>query len=462
MFSIFKGPKRAITPPGSSRELPKETLKATKIVRNWFGLYTTEDPRYYYNKAIKYYKIQKYKLALPLFIKAMEIQEEALGKEHEQTINTYYHIAKTYFNTKDYVKALDYFNKVEKTDKLPLKRGSLHQFIAVAYRDTGSYAKAREHFSRKLEIQEAAKEMHIDYKISNTYYDIALVCHQQKSYNKALDNCNKALHKLKGISAERLPYIAKVYLTIAQSYHSQQKFSEALDYSHKALSIQENLLEEDGLDLANIYEQIASNHYALEEHEKALNYYYCALLDIQQNTPTISNSLPAAKTYLCIGNTYFSQDKFNQALENYYKCLNIQKRLLEKNSPNIDIASTYEKIANSYYKLRKYKKAVKDYLTSLKMQQNLTTPSALLVKARILSSLADIFHIRKDYNQALKYYKKSLDIQKYLLKKNDPDIIHVREQIATDIGYIHRMIANTYKSLASPYYGLEKYDKSLI
>lgn len=226
--------------------------------------------------------------------KSLDIRIESLGEIHPDTALSYNNIGGSYFEMKDYQKALKYHNK-------------------------------------SLEIRiKTLGENHL--LVAQTYNNIACNYQEQKKYNNALKNHNKSLTMKLKILGKNHPQLVRTYNNIGSVYSDLEQYEKAFEYYDKALEIYSNTIGENHPDFALICNSVGSVYSDLEQYEKAFEYY-------DKGLNVISNIFDENHTYLIriLDNyviTYNNMSDFSKAREYQLKIVSIYEEKYGKQHNN--------------------------------------------------------------------------------------------------------------------------------
>ncbi|CAF5166642.1 unnamed protein product, partial [Rotaria sp. Silwood1] len=112
--------------------------------------------------------------------------------------------------------------------------------------------------------------------------------------------------------------------------------------------------------------------------------------------------------------------------ENFEKCLSIWKKALPENHPHIAIA--YSNIGDVHRLMSDYEKALSFHGKALNIQENVQCNP--LDCALTYINLGETYREIKDYSTALTYFQKGLEIRGKKLPKDHPDLAIVYHNLA--------------------------------
>lgn len=235
--------------------------------------------------------------------------------------------------------------------------------------------------------------------------------------------------------------------------HNYSKYELSLYCYDKSLKIRIKHLGKNNVDTAISYNNLGTVHMELGNYTEAINMYHSALTIRQKLFGEISSEV--ATTYNNIGTVYKNVD-CTKAIPYLQKALDIRKELYGEHST--DVATSYNNIASIYLTLHTTKSLVeeqliltKQYLESaINIQQGLVgTYDENL--ATFFSNLSLAYTYLKDYNNAIIYCQKSLDINLALFINGHHSITHNY----INMGGIYSMMSNYKQSILY-------YEKALI
>lgn len=123
-----------------------------------------------------------------------------------------------------------------------------------------------------------------------------------------------------------------------------------------------------------------------------------------------------------LDNYYYSTQKayvegnYDEALEESLKALNIARKLYAKNDSSIIVF--YYTTGNIYQKLEKNDKAIEYFNKVININNKIKSNKDLELIANVYGNLGAAHQTKKDYDKALKFYKKAYNIYTKKLDKN--------------------------------------------
>lgn len=188
-----------------------------------------------------------------------------ISKDNEDS-NSYFNLGLVYFKMKDFIPAIEYF---QKTIDLNNEDVYAHFYLGNIFKELGDSDAAREEFSSVIEISP-------DY--SWAYYNLAVLDYENGDYDSALNNLSQTV-ELNPADIEAYKICAKILIKI-----------EDYEYAHQVLDLALQNCGENG----DLY-YILGRLFALEGDN--IN-YRLNLQNALKNYKTLSMSVPALKTEL--------------------------------------------------------------------------------------------------------------------------------------------------------------------
>jgi len=155
-----------------------------------------------------------------------------------------------------------------------------------------------------------------------------------------------------------------------------------------------------GQNAVRIYPQVAGAHQCLGE-----TYYYLGDFNLSIKELKIAEKLTNSKDvlgaiYSAIGTDYYNLGDLNNALLYNYRALEIARDLNNQEGES----SALNNIAEIYDEQGNYDKALEYYNKSLQLTSE---PSSI---ATTYSNIASVYSDKGDYNKAVEYYKKAIEL----------------------------------------------------
>ncbi|HFU75805.1 MAG TPA: tetratricopeptide repeat protein, partial [Arcobacter sp.] len=232
------------------------------------------------NLAYTYNSFARYEKAMSLYIKA-------LSRNSNYTIYSY--LGNVYLSLRK-TKATYYcFKKVLRLQEQVLEQN--HESFIPSYSDLAGYylsignaSKALKFLNKALTICMLNTNLHSQ-KIATIYFNMAVMYQEQKSYSKAFELYEKAIHlKMEEpkVNYKKFDNLVAPLINLGKLYFDVADFYKATPCYLKALKLITKYYGDGHLSIGNLYNLLALNYEQLREYKKALSFYLKAL-DIRTN-----------------------------------------------------------------------------------------------------------------------------------------------------------------------------------
>jgi CHAT domain-containing protein len=356
-------------------------------------------------KGISSYRDNKYTLAIEYFKKALEIEENILGKNHIDTANTTSNIAVCYRNLYQDIDALKYYKKYLKIKEKSLDKNSielaiLYNNMADVYKSVGDYKKALTLNKKSLKIK-LYKYPNKKESISISYNNIAELYRHTGKYEKAFDYYIKSLKLREEFLGQNHKLTADSYSNIAGIYHAVGDYQKSIKYHKKSLKIRNKIKDK----LADSYNNIAKTYQKMQEYNKSLESYHKSLE---------FNLAKRDKDYIFIAETYNNIAQTNQENNNLKEALKYANKSLNLNikyigDSHLQTSIIYATLATIYQKSDDYNKALEYDKKAIKIRKKFFGDKSIKI-AQNYYSLSKSYELLQDYPNSIKYNKKAFDI----------------------------------------------------
>jgi len=377
---------------------------------------------------------------------ALEAYEKALGAASDKThpgdlAEIHKHMGKLYFEQGKIKLALGHFQQMtelaERAGKT-LQTGKAYEYAGLAYlRD--------DQLDPALKLLNKARELYLQENhllhINNLDNYIGMVHFWKGNYSQALDIYNSTLDRLEKTD---LTY-ANILVQIGTLYQNLGDYAKSLQYLLESAQLRQEF--HNGFGLASNYLCLGVSYFTINDCKKAGKYYKLAydlyseqgaldgMLKAQVNLGILAKQrhdfqkaldqfLPALKAaqasdnhylhsniIINIADIYFQQRDYAKALELNQKALEIKQKLGQKG----DIVKLYLAMAEQYLGLQDIPAAEQHALLCLDLARELDMKAAMVSGYQVLSQLEEN---RRNFKQALAYYKHYMDLHKTLVNES--------------------------------------------
>ena len=369
--------------------------------------------------ADSYANLEKYKIAIDLCTRALNIQKLLFGESHPDYATLLNNLAGYYEDLGDYNKAVDYgtqamgickevFGKYHLTYALSLNS------LAGYYSHLGDKFKAVELSTQVMEIyKKVFGESHPDYATSlnilASYYD------DLGDYSKAIELGTQDMEICKRVLGESHSDYATSLNNLALYYSHLDDYTKAVDYGTQAMEVRKHVLGEFHPDYASSLNNLALYYSRLDDYTKAVELGTQAMeirkRVLGESHPDYATSLNTLASY------YEDLGDYSKAVELGLQDLGICKRVLGESHP--DYSTSLNNLALYYSHLGDYSKAVEYGTQALQIRKRVLGeyhPDYALS----LSNLAGYYEDLGDYSKAVELGTQALQIYKQVFRESHP------------------------------------------
>lgn len=399
----------------------------------------------YLGKADALYNLAEYE-------EAINIYKEALNKAASESIpremvdKLHYSLAWSYLKQGEFKEAIKEFQRIVKDSEDRIVKVSALCQIGDAYQDSGDYALAQETYDTIL--KDYPDSLYSDYvqyqsgltllKASNydgaimsfltlkknfpeskllddASYTLGLAYFQRQDYNSCRETFEKFQEEFKDSNLK-----PQAFYLLGTSLYNLGKFSEAMEVFKNIIrtySQDIELVQKAEYEIADCYDQMGDEKEAMARFKMLrskypdssltaevmwwLGGYYYRHNDLSLARRYLSSLIQdfpksnlVADAYYALGSSYEEESLHEEAIGNFKKVIELGKSDLAAQAA-IAIADVYVKQDKPDLALEAYKDIIRDY-SSL---ANLIYPK-----------MADIFYKTNNYNEAIDFYRKSLEV----------------------------------------------------
>ena len=210
------------------------------------------------------------------------------------------------------------------------------------------------------------------------------------------------------------------------------RYNEAICEYNKILKIYTKL---NNIDKACIKNYLGIIYNEIGDFKKAIKYYNSAInLALKYEH---QHSLELANFYNNLGSLFEEIGNFEESQDGYKKSLKILTKYFKDN--NADLANLYNNIGVLFFKKKEFLKSKKYYLLAI---ENLNPEKDWKLISTIFNNLGIIYDEKSDYDMALLYFEKSLEIR------------------LSNYNKYHFEISNSYNNIGSVYRKIKSIDKA--
>ncbi|MDD6487341.1 MAG: CHAT domain-containing protein [Spirochaetales bacterium] len=421
-----------------SRKILIAALSIVFIINSYVFSQTADDAYSLFSKGNDFYYSNDYDNAIIYYKKAVSAYEKLYGKNHLFTAYNYLLLGDSYSKILDYNSAISYLKKALEifesskiqSDKSPTEtkeeaaRYASETALGIgnAYEALGEYKKALFFFRKELSLNlRIYGDNHI--KTSNAYRDVGYMDLQCGNFQEALQEFTKAAEIRQFASGEKSLVFAESLIDLAEAYTATENYTNALESLTRAEEIYNSLLKPNSINFAFLYQSFSDYYRQTLNLNQSLDYGYKAIAIFDENYG--ENNSASIAVYLAeIEKCYALMGDKSRALAILLK----GKDYYEKHSHQ-NLTNVLSSISDIYINKGDYTNAIvycqKAIETSRKYWGEKT-----IGMAGLYHSMGSIYGFKKEYETALSFYAKSLDLYIELEQENSEQILSLVGSIA--------------------------------
>ena len=211
------------------------------------------------------------------------------------------------------------------------------------------------------------------------------------------------------------------YRNLGNLAYLKKDDDQSVGYHLKSLEIKKRLLNPTDLSLADSYNCLGIVYFHQNAYKQAVEFYTKGLHILQLNLDENYD-----KVVLCWNNialVYRMEENYSQGLEACKKIFEIETKY------HMNFGETYHNLGAFYWCLGFYDDAMKYYKLSLENKYK-NLPKNDLSIAMTLENMGLIYENKNDYQQALQCYRDAEKIYQQTLPITDSNVLQIREDIS--------------------------------
>ncbi|NOT75959.1 MAG: tetratricopeptide repeat protein [Cyclobacteriaceae bacterium] len=346
-------------------------------------------------------------------------------KDSVQLGTTYQDIGNTYYKSKDYPKAMDYFDRsitIRKALRDTLNLASALNDLAIVYAIKNDYKNAEPLYSKALVLRRKIKDRdNIPYNLSclgNLELNVQQDYVKSEKYFLEAEKLAEQTHD-EGIQAFIFSQMKWLYRSQGKAALAEKSLQKALDLYKK---------NKNGKEYANtLVSQSFDVGYVTGDQIKAMK----LLDDAQVIADTIKDVMLQASIFGQRGTILRELGEFQKALDYATKSLELYQQI----DNDWGIAGVYVDRGNIYKQLNEYDQAIKNQLIADSIYKSIHAEYARLAP---IANLGENYSAQGNYVKAMEYYQQTLAISK---KAND---------LNENLAIIQVLIGETHYYLGNP------------
>lgn len=268
--------------------------------------------------------------------------------------------------------------------------------ISVEYQKLIEYDKCEEFLYKNFKLINENKLDSTNQYIGTSYNILGTLFYNMGQYDKAIKYCEKCLSVYKKIDKIESKKIAVQYINLGVFYSTKKNYKKALIYHKYSLDILMQDPIPDKNYLLSTYINLGKVHRYKKEYKKAINYY-------KKGIELFKKERKNSHYYICKSNLAIVY----QNTGNYFKTLEILNEIIRDYKNNNRKDRVFKHIGTTYYYMKEYEKALSYLNKSLELKkQRFKQKHPYLAKNN--TALGDVYTALEDHSTALQYYQQSL------------------------------------------------------
>ena len=336
------------------------------------------------------------------------VMQFAFQKLDSTKVDTSIKIIKSYYDSKDYKKALGYISQTEKlsaTLQYHKATAEIKYYKALIYSQRDDYYNALDNYNKSLSIY---SQLHDSLGIAKVNNSIGLIEIKRGNYNKGLRYSISAIDifERKNLIRE----LSLAYNNLSDAYFNTNQFDKALEYNVKALKIREQLHDSSGIKIST--KNIALLYSMRKEYRKSIEYYekLLSFLDPKKDQNLRGEILPR------IGEEYLQFNDYTKATTYLLEGLKLNRA----NKNKAGILRSLNSIAKLNIQQRKIRTAEIQLNEAFTLIKQVNDDVELLKNYKLRVSIDSI---KGNYKNAFYWQGKYHTLKNTLDKKNAKPIV---------------------------------------
>ncbi|MBO4640158.1 MAG: CHAT domain-containing protein [Treponema sp.] len=400
---------------------------------------SSQNSKSYFQIANEYFNKGDYKSAVINYEMSLSNDKTTYGLNHIYIGNDYFLIGECYSKIGKYdnaisnlKKALEIFesSKIQSAKTASETKADAAKFasdtaleLGNIYEALGEYKNALSYFKKELSINlKVYGESHI--KTSNAYRDVGYMDYQCGNYQESINEFTKALEIRNLTLGENSLEFAESLIDLAEVFTATENYTTAFEKLKRAEEIYTSLLQSDNINFAYLYQSFADYYRRTANINQSLTYGFKAIEIFDKNYG--ENNSASIAVYLAeIEKCYALMGDDSRSLSILLKC----KKYYETH-PHQNLTNVLSSISDIYSNKGDYSNAIFYCQEAIKTSKKYWGEKTIGM-AGLYHSLGLIYGLKKDYETALTFYAKSLDLYIELEQEDTEEILSLVGSIAT-------------------------------
>ena len=286
-------------------------------------------------------------------------------------------------------------------------------------------------------VQIADEVDHNDIK-AKAYQHLGNVFTGTCEYKKAIEYYQKARKISPRLEGDEMEVIA--YQRLGYNHLQAGQYKESIEYYKEVIKLASQLGDKKRSLTLNAYLGLGNAFSYTDDFEFSRKYFFKALTVAEQ----MNDKALQKEAYTNLGHVYYQSCKFDAAVESYLKVQEISHDLGDRKEE----ANAWLMLGDIFQELKQHEKAIESYQTTLNIGDESKDKEMQVVVIQRLGTLyltlASVCSKDNDYEKAIKWYTKALDISE---KKPIDRLLH--EKALTGLGVAWLNLGNSEKAIES-------------
>jgi tetratricopeptide (TPR) repeat protein len=339
------------------------------------------------------------------YSQALEIRRNYLrGEDFNAIADSYTRLGRLYLVLQDFKKSQDYYEKVLRIrckifgEQHPSVANSYNN-LALLYQEQNNTTEASKYYAQALKIYHNKKSKYQNHpSLSSLYYNIAIFRHNQEQLVKAEKYYHKSLQLYQSIFGETHPLATNCYYNLSLLYSELERYEDVAKYLVK----------------------LGDCEYEIERLDKAAICYSKAIA-IYKEELSEQCTLELLDTLDKLALLYQDQGKYKEAESHFQEALQIWQEILEDK----DLSMAWN-LVNTGVSTPQYRNDEQHILDQIEE----TLEVRGLEFAYSLDNLAFLYQEQGEYEKALPYFQRALELRQEILGDTDIDTAYSLDNLA--------------------------------
>lgn len=373
------------------------------------------------------------------------------------------HAGDSILNIKQYSNAIPNLLQaatIYEKNKLWIEAASNYRKTSWCYFSLDSIKKAQSFYDKALDIithNIKSIENTEKFELSQLYYIQARIHLERREFDSTFSYLEKGLKIVEELNSKNSAYNlikAKFLQTYGSTYSRMGDYDNSLKYNFQALRIRQDEKNVSFEDISSSNHNIAYCYYRKRDFEKAKEYLWYI---IKNDTCKTSNSI--VQSYNFLGILSLTLNQYKESID-YYKNVIINFKA-EDTKDSLFVAGIYNNIGKSYIQLNEFENAIKYINKSIELRKHILGETHPKI-ARSHYAFGEYYYSAANYTEAIRSFSEAINILN-LNQSTDKFLnFHTYNFIGRaklNLGKNHEAISYIQKAICEVIEGFEYNDK---